>query len=80
MLTVSAREANQQFSKLLRHAASGEAVVITQHGKPVAQLVPYGEGPALLDGGAAWDRLTALLEQGVELGGGPFSRDEAHER
>ena len=80
MLTVSAREASRQFFELLRRAASGEFVVITQRGKPVAQLVPFRERPALLDGGAAWDRLTALLEQGVELGEGTFSRDAAHER
>jgi prevent-host-death family protein len=40
MRTVSAREANQQFSKILRAAAGGEEVTITQRGVPVAKLVP----------------------------------------
>lgn len=40
MSTVSAREANQHFSKILDAAARGEAVTITRRGKPVARLVP----------------------------------------
>jgi prevent-host-death family protein len=42
MRTVSAREANQQFSKILKAAAGGEEVTITQRGVPVARLVPVG--------------------------------------
>ena len=45
MKTVSAREANQHFSRLLRAAAEGEDVVITRRGKPVAKLVPISEEP-----------------------------------
>ncbi len=41
MRTVSAREANQAFSKLLADAASGEEIVITRHGKPVAEPLIY---------------------------------------
>ena len=44
MKTVSAREANQNFSKLLKRAADGEKVVITRRGKPVARLEPVA-GP-----------------------------------
>ena len=40
MRTVSAREANQQFSKLLEAAVGGEEVTITRRGVPVAKLVP----------------------------------------
>lgn len=40
MRTVSIREANQSFSRLLREVEAGETVVITRQGKPVAQLSP----------------------------------------
>ncbi|MDF1585493.1 type II toxin-antitoxin system Phd/YefM family antitoxin [Marinimicrococcus flavescens] len=40
MLTISARDANQQFSRILDAAARGEEVVITRRGVPVARLVP----------------------------------------
>jgi prevent-host-death family protein len=46
MRTVSAREANQRFSKLLEAAVEGEEVTITRRGVPVAKLVPVGDTDA----------------------------------
>jgi prevent-host-death family protein len=40
MNTVSAYEAKTHLPRLLRAAERGETVVITRHGKPVAQLGP----------------------------------------
>ena len=40
MRTVSIREANQSFSRLVKEVEAGETVVITRQGKPVAELVP----------------------------------------
>lgn len=40
MRTVSIRDANQSFSRLIREVEAGETVVITRQGKPVAQLRP----------------------------------------
>lgn len=40
MSIVTAREANQHFSKFLDAASRGEEVTITRRGKPVAKLVP----------------------------------------
>ena len=37
--TVTAREANQHFSRLLREVAEGQSFVITHRGRPVARLV-----------------------------------------
>ena len=39
MRTVSAREANQHFSRLLDAAVDGEEVVITRRGVPVVRMV-----------------------------------------
>lgn len=40
MRLVTAREANQSFSKLLACVEQGETVVVTKHGKPVAEIRP----------------------------------------
>jgi prevent-host-death family protein len=40
MTTVTAYEAKTHLPRLLRAAERGETVVITRHGKPVAQLGP----------------------------------------
>ena len=78
--TVSARDANQQFSDILGRAAQGESVVITRRGQPVAELIKYGAGASAEGNGAAWDRLVSTLEIGLNLGGGAFDRDDLHER
>jgi len=43
--TVTARDANQRFSKLLGQVEAGESFVITKRGVPVARLVPEPEAP-----------------------------------
>ena len=39
-MDVSIAEAKNQLSRLVRAAESGEDIVITRNGRPVAQLVP----------------------------------------
>src|SRR5437016_417523 len=41
MKTVSARQANHQFSDLLSRVERGEEILITKRNKPVAVLSPY---------------------------------------
>lgn len=43
MTTVSAYEAKTHLPRLLRAAEQGETVIITRHGRPVAQLGPVQE-------------------------------------
>jgi prevent-host-death family protein len=40
MKTASAREVQHEFSSYLTRASKGESVVITKHGRKMAQLVP----------------------------------------
>jgi prevent-host-death family protein len=40
MTTVSVYEAETHLPRLLREAERGETVIVTRHGKPVAQLGP----------------------------------------
>jgi prevent-host-death family protein len=80
MKTVSAREANQQFSRLLGEVAGGEEVVITRRGQPVATLSPYRGQPMTPERAAAIERLMELGRTGFEMGGIRATRDEMHER
>ena len=40
-MNVSIKEAKNKLAELARRAEAGETVVITRHGKPVADLVPH---------------------------------------
>jgi prevent-host-death family protein len=61
MRIVTAREANQSFSKLLSEAEQGETVLITKKGKTVAELRPRADDPR---DDPAW---RAAFERMVEL-------------
>ncbi len=80
MRTVTAREANQRFSRLLGEVADGEEIVITRRGQPVATLAPYRGHSITPERQAAINRLMALLDEGVPMGGIRATRDEMHER
>jgi prevent-host-death family protein len=80
-LTISAREANQQFSEILGKAEAGETVIITKRGKPVATLRPYQPEAASPERQAAWDRIIARLGT-VPVppeGEWKFNRDELYD-
>jgi prevent-host-death family protein len=83
MSTVSAREANQHFSKILDAAARGEEVTITRRGKPVARLVPIevAEDPAEAARRAAErEEALAFFRKGVPtFSQEPWTRDELYE-
>ena len=76
MRSVSAREANQQFARILGEAASGEEIVITRRGKPVAVLAPYRQAPLTPEQEDAIEDLVRMMKRGLVHGGRRFSRDE----
>lgn len=43
--TVSAREANQHFSQILRRVQAGEHIVVTSRGRPVAEVSGVTDAP-----------------------------------
>ena len=83
MSTVTAREANQHFSKILDAASRGEEVTITRRGKPVAKLVPIevAEDPAEAARRAkAREEALAFFRKGVTTHSQePWTRDEIYE-
>jgi prevent-host-death family protein len=44
MKTVTAAQANRQFSSVLREVAQGQSVLVTSRGKPVATIAPAPVG------------------------------------
>jgi prevent-host-death family protein len=80
--SVSAREANQQFSRILRDVEAGAEIVVTRRGRPVARIVPAqrsGERQLTPEQEAALERTRQRLEKGWDLGGGKFNRDELYD-
>jgi len=82
--TVGIRELRQQASAVLRRVVAGEVIEVTEHGHPIARIVPLR--PGVLDQmvmeGRATDAEGDLLDllEALELpavGGGPISPSEA---
>ena len=44
---ITATEANQRFSEMLREVGQGESYTVTSRGKPVARMVPAEEDEQL---------------------------------
>jgi prevent-host-death family protein len=42
-MNISVKEAKNRLSELLHRAEAGETIVLTRHGKPVADLKPHEE-------------------------------------
>jgi len=76
--TVSAAEANREFSRLLRGVREGNSYVVTSHGRPVAKLVPVEKDQAARE--AARKKLLERWRSQPVIDIGPWSRDELYER
>lgn len=75
--TVSAAEANRNFSSLLRGVRDGRSYVVTSHGRPVARLSPVDQFAATSS--AARDALLARLRRQPIVHIGHWTRDELYE-
>lgn len=82
MKTISAREANHTFSRLLSEVEAGEVFVITKRGKVVARILPADDSEGALTDAQrrAAERLLEVMDRGYCFGGGRFGRAEMHER
>ena len=78
MLTMSSREANQNFARVIRAAAGGEEVLITRRGVPVAKVVPVAAATDQAAArAAAIKRMLARMRKGWDLGGDAWPGREA---
>ncbi len=75
---VTATEANQRFSELLREVSAGDTITITSRGKPVAEISPpkpktKASKEALREMFARMDKLPGVVA-------GPWMRDDLYDR
>ncbi|MCU1384814.1 MAG: type toxin-antitoxin system prevent-host-death family antitoxin [Acidobacteria bacterium] len=75
---ITAAAANRDFSKLLRDVRNGNSIVITNHGKPVAKLVPFVAQDRLRDSAKA--TLLAHLDAQPAIDAGRWSRADLYQR
>ena len=75
--SISAAEANRNFSMLLRSVRDGQSYVVTSHGKPIARIIPADEPDPAAEG-ARLALLTRLRNQPV-IDVGRWTRDELYE-
>jgi prevent-host-death family protein len=82
MKTVTARQANHEFSELLARVEHGEEILITKRNKPVALLCPYRPPLLTPERRKAIDHAVDVMAKGLPWGAAirAFSRDEMHER
>jgi prevent-host-death family protein len=80
--TVTARQANHEFSALLSRAERGEDIVITKHNKPVAVLSPYRAPAMTAERKKAIQNAIRVMKKGLRWGDTlpRFTRDEMHDR
>jgi len=81
MRIVSVEDTSQDLSSLVKEIEGGGKVLITQDGKPVAEIVPR---KSLKLSGPEWERaykeFLELIEKGIPLGGLRFKRDDLYDR
>lgn len=75
--TVTAAEANRDFSKLLRGVREGRSYVVTSHGKPVARVAPVDRDDRAAD--RAFALLIERLESQPAIDVGRWTRDELYD-
>lgn len=79
---ITAREANQNFAKVLRDVETGKRFTVTRKGKPVARIIasPKAGGRVLNpEQERALDRFTGHMRKGWPLGIKKVDRDEIYE-
>lgn len=75
---VTATEANQRFSEILRDVSAGDSFTVTSRGTPVAQI-----SPPKTTKGRDKQAIRDMIERMNKLPGivtGPYTRDDIYDR
>jgi prevent-host-death family protein len=75
--TITAAEANRNFSSILRRVREGQTFVVTSHGRPIAEIIPAEEESRARE--IAKEALLARLERQPAIDIGHWTRDELYE-
>ena len=81
--TISLRDANQKFARIVREVEEGrETVIVTRRGEPVVKITPAREGKRKLTPAQqrALNQIFKLAEEKkLSSGGWKFNRDELYD-
>ena len=78
---INIREANQHLSRYINAVQSGDEIIITRRGIPVAKLTAIAKSSELNDTQkAARKRSLARMSKGYSMGGQSPMRETLHER
>lgn len=72
---ITASEANQRFSEMLRDVADGDSFTVLSRGRPVARVTPVDR----IDRQRSMDRLFAFLETMPLRQGKAWTREQLYE-
>ena len=75
--TVSAADANREFSRILRGVREGRSYIVTSHGRPVAQIIPVDRDDRARE--IARDALIRDLRDRPIIKAEPWTRDDLYE-
>ncbi|MFN3669339.1 MAG: type II toxin-antitoxin system Phd/YefM family antitoxin [Brevundimonas sp.] len=78
--SITATEANREFSRVFNEVAGGETYVVTARGKPLVRMTPITSGEA--DKAQRNRKVRALLDRMAEMPlrhAGPITRDDGYE-
>jgi prevent-host-death family protein len=75
--SISAADANRNFSAVLRAVREGGSYVVTNYGKPVARIVPAGRHEAVASAARALLLTRLAAQPATDIG--RWSRDELYE-
>lgn len=75
--SVSAADANRNFSQLLQGVRRGRSFVVTSHGKPIARLAPVDANSSMAT--TAREALFSRLRKQPAIKVGRWNREELYE-
>jgi len=75
--TISATEANRNFLRILREVREGQTFVVTDHGRPIAKIIPTGDDEQRRK--EAWNQLFERVRSQPSRTVEPWTRDELYE-
>jgi hypothetical protein len=80
MLSISIDELAERSQDIAAELRAGHSLKLLQGGKRIGEINPTSPQPTDEERQAAWKRVLAMMEIGLDLGGVPPTRDEMHER
>jgi hypothetical protein len=80
MLSVSIDEFTDRKEDIAAELRAGHSLKLLQGGKRIGEIHPSPPEPSEEQREAAWKRMLAMMDSGLDLGGVPFTYEERHDR